>query len=134
LSASSCKIGEQLTTHLQDIAKANPLLNGIINRVDFNATTHGQRDIDDDRLSNLIEAISAKPLGLADVEPDIIGRSYEYLIRKFAEGSGENSTRRRRSVSSSLASWTLSRGWISTIRAAAQPDCSSSASWCCKKR
>ena len=47
----SDKIGEQLTTHLQDIAKANPLLNGIIDRVDFNATTHGQRDIDDDRLS-----------------------------------------------------------------------------------
>ena len=86
----SDKIGEQLTTHLQAIAKANPLLNGIINRVDFNATTHGQRDIDDDRLSNLIEAISAKPLGLADVEPDIIGRSYEYLIRKFAEGSGQS--------------------------------------------
>ena len=86
----SDKIGEQLTTYLQNIAKANPLLNGIINRVDFNATTHGQRDIDDDRLSNLIEAISAKPLGLADVEPDIIGRSYEYLIRKFAEGSGQS--------------------------------------------
>jgi type I restriction-modification system DNA methylase subunit len=29
----------------------------------------------------------ARGLGLADVEPDIIGRSYEYLIRKFAEGS-----------------------------------------------
>jgi type I restriction-modification system DNA methylase subunit len=38
-------------------------------------------------ISNLIEAISAKRLGLADVEPDIIGRSYEYLIHKFAEGS-----------------------------------------------
>src|SRR5437016_9313397 len=37
--------------------------------------------------ANLVEAISAKRLGLADVEPDIIGRSYEYLIRKFAEGS-----------------------------------------------
>ena len=86
----SDKIGEQLTTHLRDIAKANPLLNGIIDRVDFNATTHGQRDLDDDRLTNLIEAISAKPLGLADVEPDIIGRSYEYLIRKFAEGSGQS--------------------------------------------
>jgi len=24
------------------------------------------------------------------VEPDIIGRSYEYLIRKFAEGSGKS--------------------------------------------
>jgi type I restriction enzyme M protein len=55
--------------------------------VDFNATTHGVRDLADDRLSNLIERISEKRLGLGDVEPDIIGRSYEYLIRKFAEGS-----------------------------------------------
>jgi len=86
----SDKIGQQLTTYLRDIADANPLLKGIIDRVDFNATTHGQRDLDDDRLSNLIEAISAKRLGLNDVEPDIIGRSYEYLIRKFAEGSGQS--------------------------------------------
>jgi type I restriction enzyme M protein len=86
----SDKIGEQLTTHMRAVADANPLLKGIIDRVDFNATTHGQRDIDDDRLSNLIEAISAKRLGLRDVEADIIGRSYEYLIRKFAEGSGKS--------------------------------------------
>ncbi len=86
----SIKIGETVTTHMRAIADANPLLKGIIDRVDFNATTHGQRDIDDDRLSNLIEAISAKRLGLKDVEPDIIGRSYEYLIRKFAEGSGQS--------------------------------------------
>jgi type I restriction enzyme M protein len=84
------KIGESLTTHLHDIAKANPTLEGIIDRMDFNATTHGQRDIDDDRLSNLIERISEKRLGLKDVEADIIGRSYEYLIRKFAEGSGQS--------------------------------------------
>ncbi len=84
------KIGEQLTTHLRDIAKENPLLQGIIDRVDFNATTHGQRDLDDDRLSNLIEAVSTKRLGLDDVEADIIGKSYEYLIRKFAEGGGQS--------------------------------------------
>jgi type I restriction enzyme M protein len=83
----SDKIGEQLTTHLRAIADANPLLKGIIDRIDFNATTHGVRDLEDDRLSNLIERISEKRLGLGDVEPDIIGRSYEYLIRKFAEGS-----------------------------------------------
>ena len=65
-------------------------MEGIIDRVDFNATTHGQRDIEDDRLSNLIEKISEKRLGLDDVVPDIIGRSYEYLIRKFAEGSGQS--------------------------------------------
>lgn len=86
----SSKIGEQLTTHLRAIAKQNPLLQGIIDRVDFNATTHGQRDLDDDRLSNLIEAISTKHLGLESVEADIIGRCYEYLIRKFAEGSGQS--------------------------------------------
>lgn len=58
--------------------------------MDFNATTHGQRDISDDRLSASIEQISLKQLGIDEVEPDIIGRSYEYLIRKFAEGSGQS--------------------------------------------
>lgn len=86
----SDKIGEGVTTQLRAIARENPLLQGIIDRVDFNATTHGQRDLDDDRLSNLIEAISTKRLGLSDVEADIIGKSYEYLIRKFAEGSGQS--------------------------------------------
>jgi len=84
------KIGEHLTTHLRAIADENALLKGIIDRVDFNATTHGVRDIDDNRLSNLIERISEKRLGLGDVEADIIGRSYEYLIRKFAEGGGQS--------------------------------------------
>jgi type I restriction enzyme M protein len=86
----SVRIGEGVTTHMRAIARENPLLQGIIDRVDFNATTHGQRDLDDDRLSNLIEAISTKRLGLDDVEADIIGKSYEYLIRKFAEGGGQS--------------------------------------------
>ena len=84
------RIGERLTSRLREIAAANPSLSGIIDRIDFNATTHGQRDLDDDRLSNLIEAISGKRLGLEDVEADVIGKSYEYLIRKFAEGSGQS--------------------------------------------
>ena len=84
------KIGEQLTTHLRAIADENALLKGIIDRVDFNATTHGVRDIEDSRLSNLLERVSEKRLGLGDVEADIIGRSYEYLIRKFAEGGGQS--------------------------------------------
>ena len=83
-------IGEGVTTHLRAIARDNLPLQGIIDRIDFNATAHGQRDLDDDRLSNLVEAISAKRLGLNDVEADIIGRSYEYLIRKFAEGGGQS--------------------------------------------
>ena len=86
----SDKIGQKLTDILRSVAKENISLQGIIDRIDFNATTHGQRDIDDDRLSKLIEKIAEKRLGIKDVEPDIIGRSYEYLIRKFAEDSGQS--------------------------------------------
>ena len=32
----------------------------------------------------------ATALGLADVQPDFLGRAYEYLLRKFAEGSGQS--------------------------------------------
>jgi type I restriction enzyme M protein len=85
----SNNIGQELTGIIRGIAANNSILDGVIDTVDYNATTRGQREIDDDRLSNLIEKISQKRLGLNDVEPDIIGRSYEYLIRKFAEGSGK---------------------------------------------
>lgn len=86
------KVGEKLTSTMRAIAnmKGNERIKNIIDRVDFNATTHGQRDIPDDLLIKLIERISEKRLGRKDVEPDIIGRSYEYLIRKFAEGGGQS--------------------------------------------
>lgn len=86
----STNIGEELTSLIRSISEENPDLDDIINRVDYNATTRGHRELDDNRLSNLIEAISQKRLGLNDVEPDIIGKSYEYLIRKFAENSGKS--------------------------------------------
>ncbi len=84
------KVGERVTDALRDVAKANPKLQGVIDAVDFNATYAGQRVIDDTRLQALIEALSDPRyrLGLDDVEPDILGRAYEYLIRKFAEGQG----------------------------------------------
>jgi type I restriction enzyme M protein len=84
------KVGEKLTSIMREIAKYNERIQGIIDRIDFNAVTHGQRDISDDSLIKLIERISQKRLGLKDVEADIVGRSYEYLIRKFAEGGGQS--------------------------------------------
>ncbi|MFA5160327.1 MAG: type I restriction-modification system subunit M N-terminal domain-containing protein, partial [Candidatus Omnitrophota bacterium] len=62
------KVGESLTTAMRQIAEHNPRIKGIIDRVDFNATTHGQRDISDEGLSRLIERISMKRLGLNNVE------------------------------------------------------------------
>lgn len=41
--------------------------------------------LDDDVLARLIGILSEQRLGLDDVQPDILGRAYEYLIRKFAE-------------------------------------------------
>ncbi len=83
-------IGEYLTDAVRSIAKDNPKLQGVIDIVDFNATTVGQRIIGDDKLKDLIEILSRYRLGINDVEPDIIGRAYEYLLRKFAEGSGQS--------------------------------------------
>src|SRR5439155_26445721 len=58
--------------------------------VDFNATAAGQRLLDDGPLAALVQELSHYRLGLNDVEPDILGRAYEYLLRKFAEGQGQS--------------------------------------------
>jgi type I restriction enzyme M protein len=83
-------IGERMTEAIRAIAKANPSLQGVIDIVDYNQTISGQRTIDDGKLSALIEIISKHRLGLNDAEPDILGRAYEYLLRKFAEGQGQS--------------------------------------------
>jgi type I restriction enzyme M protein len=85
IKAQSVRIGEYLTDAVREVAKENPKLEGVINIVDFNASVSGQRIIDDGRLRNLINILSRHRLGLNDVEPDILGRAYEYLLRKFAE-------------------------------------------------
>lgn len=83
-------LGERLTEALRDIAKENPKLQGVIDIKDFNETSAGQRIISDEALTRLIEILNRYRLGLGDVEPDILGRAYEYLLRKFAEGSGQS--------------------------------------------
>ena len=85
-------LGEQLTTTVRTIVKANPSLGGVIDIVDFNETRSGEREISDQALRGVIEALSDPRyrLGLHDVEPDFLGRAYEYLLRKFAEGQGQS--------------------------------------------
>jgi len=86
----SSKLGEYLTDAVRAVARENPKLQGVIDIVDFNATTAGQRIINDDNLKRLLNELNKHRLGLNDVEPDILGRAYEYLLRKFAEGSGQS--------------------------------------------
>ena len=86
-------LGEQLTMSVRAIAKANAeKLSGVIDIVDYNAAPHGEREISDQALSGVIETLSDPRyrLGLRDVEPDFLGRAYEYLLRKFAESQGQS--------------------------------------------
>ena len=86
-------LGEQLTMTVRAIAKANTeKLSGVIDIVDYNAAPHGEREISDQALSGVIETLSDPRyrLGLRDVEPDFLGRAYEYLLRKFAESQGQS--------------------------------------------
>lgn len=83
-------LGERLTDAVRAVAQANPALSGVVDVVDFNATAAGQRIVPDDYLKALIEALSKERLGLADVEPDLLGRAYEYLLRKFSEDVGQS--------------------------------------------
>lgn len=83
-------LGESVTDALREVARLNPDLQGVLDVKDFNERQSGQRALDDDRLAALIEIISRHRLGLKNTEPDILGRAYEYLIRKFAEGQGQS--------------------------------------------
>lgn len=85
-------VGEHLTKAVRAVAKQNPTLAGVIDVVDFAAERNGERDINPAKLRGVVETFSDPRyrLGLADVQPDFLGRAYEYLLRKFAEGSGQS--------------------------------------------
>jgi type I restriction enzyme M protein len=85
-------IGEHLTKAVRAVVKQNPSLSGVIDIVDFAAERNGERDVNPAKLRGVIETFSDPRyrLGLADVQPDFLGRAYEYLLRKFAEGSGQS--------------------------------------------
>ena len=85
-------IGERLTTAVRAVVRHNPSLSGVIDLVDFAAERNGERDVNPARLAAVVETFSDPRyrVGLADVQPDFLGRAYEFLLRKFAEGSGQS--------------------------------------------
>ncbi|MGI8549704.1 MAG: type I restriction-modification system subunit M, partial [Dehalococcoidia bacterium] len=83
-------VGEYLTDAVRMVERENPKLQGVFAGLDFNATTAGQRIVDDGRLRELIGVLGQYRLQMRDVDPDLLGRAYEYLLRKFAEGQGQS--------------------------------------------
>ena len=78
---------------MRTVVRQNPSLSGVIDLVDFASERNGERDVNPAKLAAVVETFSDSRyrLGLANVQPDFLGRAYEYLMRKFAEGSGQSS-------------------------------------------
>ena len=85
-------LGAHLTVAMRAVVRHNPSLSGVIDLVDFASERNGERELNPTRLAAVVETFSDPRyrLGLADVQPDFLGRAYEYLLRKFAEGSGQS--------------------------------------------
>ncbi len=75
-------VGAALARAMREIERANP---ETLARV-FGAADWGNREmLADELLKDLIEGLSAVPLGNTAVGSDILGDAYEYLIGKFAD-------------------------------------------------
>lgn len=75
-------VGQAIQYAFREIEKANPdQLYGVFGDVNW---TNKNR-LSDELLVNLIEHFSEKKLSKENVEPDILGQAYEYLIKKFAD-------------------------------------------------
>lgn len=87
---TSSGLGEYLTDAVRAVARAIPTLQDVIDVQDFNETAAVQPIVDEGRLAALVQILSRYRLGKDDVEPEILARVYEYLLRKFADGEDQS--------------------------------------------
>lgn len=83
-------VGKAIVKAMTGIEKANPdTLSGVFSSFD-DATWTDKNKLSDERLKNLIEHMSLIRVGNKDYNADVMGKSYEYLIKKFADLSKKN--------------------------------------------
>jgi len=78
-------IGKYLNEAFQAIEYANPCLKGIFQDVNF----ANRERFSDNTLEVLLRHFEKFRLGRKDVEADILGSAYEYLIAQFADDAGK---------------------------------------------
>lgn len=78
-------IGEHLNLAFHAIEDANGKLRGVFQDVDFN----NKERFPDAMLERLLQHFEAYRLRKADVEGDMLGAAYEYLIAQFADDAGK---------------------------------------------
>lgn len=86
----STNVGKAIVKAMTGIEKANPdTLAGVFSSFD-DATWTDKNKLTDERLKNLIEHMSMIKVANKNYSADIMGDSYEYLIKKFADMSKKN--------------------------------------------
>ncbi|MFL7905914.1 N-6 DNA methylase [Azospirillum argentinense] len=78
-------IGEQLNDAFHAVEDENHRLKGVFQSVDFN----NKERFPDATLEKLLQHFEKHRLRNADVEPDVLGQAYEYLIAQFADDAGK---------------------------------------------
>ncbi len=83
-------IGKAIVDSMVGIERANPdTLSGVFSSFD-DATWTDKNKLSDERLKDLIEHMSEIKVGNENYSSDVMGDSYEYLIKKFADLSKKN--------------------------------------------
>lgn len=87
---ASENVGVSIINAMNGIERANPdTLNGVFSSFD-DANWTDKTKLSDERLKNLIEHMSEIKVGNTNYSADVMGDSYEYLIKKFADLSKKN--------------------------------------------
>jgi type I restriction enzyme M protein len=81
----STDIGQHLNQAFHAIEDANIRLKGVFQDVDFN----NKERFPDEVLERLLQHFNKYSLRKADVEADMLGNAYEYLIAQFADDAGK---------------------------------------------
>lgn len=88
--AASTNLGQVLTDAMKAVSSANDELKGVFT-VDWNQPApdgSGKPLIANEVVHALIQHFNTHDLSNFSVPPDILGRAYEYLIKKFADDAG----------------------------------------------
>lgn len=87
---ASENVGAAIVKAMNGIERANPdTLSGVFSSFD-DAIWTDKTKLSDERLKNLVEHMSQKKVGNKNYSADIMGDSYEFLIKKFADLSKKN--------------------------------------------
>jgi type I restriction enzyme M protein len=86
IRARTTNVGQALQRALREIEKANPRT---LYSIFGDAPWSNKERLSDELLCDLIEHFSQLSLTNADVESDVLGQAYEYLIKKFADATNK---------------------------------------------